>query len=203
MLATAVLSLGYLISLAVAQQAPARPNGQNIALIDVVAIFKHHARFKALQEEMKATVEQAGTALNRDREEIKKLAEHLPELTKGTREYAQLEEELARRGADLSVRAQLQKGQILQREAAMYNTVYQEILQTTDYYCKQNGIDLVVNFNSDSVDVNRPESVSAFINRPVVWNQNYLNITPVILQELNRAAPAAAARQGVPLNNVR
>ncbi len=36
---------------------------------------------------------------------------------------------------------------------------------------KQNGIDMVLRFNSEPVDVDKPDSVLQFINKPVVWYQ--------------------------------
>ncbi len=114
---------------------------------------------------------------------------------------------MAKRQADLQVRVQLQKNQFLQQEATIYHNVYQEILQATEYYCKQNNIDMVYKFSGDPVDVNRPDSVLNFINKPVVWYQKSLDITPAILQELNRTAidPRAAQpaqRPGVPVQQV-
>jgi Skp family chaperone for outer membrane proteins len=204
-LAAAVSSLGVLFSPAMAQ-APARPaGGPNVALLDVTYIFNNHARFKRMREEMKADVERAQQQVEKDKEELKKLAEKMQEFNKGTQNYQQLEEELAKRQADLQVRVQLQKNQFLQQEATMYHNVYQEILQATEYYCKQNSIDMVLKFNGDPVDVNRPESIQNELYKPVVWYQKSLDITPAILQELNRTAvdPRAAQpaqRPGVPFN---
>lgn len=187
----AVLSLTYFSSLAVAQ-APAKPAaGPSIALLDVSYIFKNHARFKGRMEEMKADVERAEQQVKTERDAITKLAERLQDFRKGTPDYKQMEEELAKRGADLQVAVQMQKSEFLQREAKIYHDVYQEIWQVTDYYAKQNSIDMVLRFNGDPVDVDRPDSVLSFINKPVVWYQKQLDITPAVLQELNRSAPPA------------
>ena len=196
-LVAAVLSLGYLSSLAVAQT-PGRPvAGPTIALLDVSYIFKNHTRFKGMMEDMKGDVERAEAHVKAERDAINKLAEQLPQFNKGTRDYQQMEEELANRQAKLAVQVQMQKNEFLQREATIYHNVYQEILQATDYYAKQNSIDMVLRFNGDPVDVQRPDSVLAFINKPVVWYQKNMDITPAVLQELNRGAinPAAAQRQ--------
>jgi Skp family chaperone for outer membrane proteins len=201
----AVLLSSYLSSLASAQ-APARPSGgPAIALLDISYVFKNHTRFKGMMEDMKADVERAENQVKAEKEAITKLAERLQEFRKGAPDYKQMEEELAKRQADLSVQVQLQKNEFLQREAKIYHTVYQEIWQATDYYCKQNGVDIVLRFNGDPVDVDRPDSVLAHINKPVVWYQKNLDITPVVLQDLNRTAinPSAAGRpqpprQGVP-----
>ena len=143
-LVAAVLSLGILFSPAMAQ-APRRPaGGPNVALLDVSYIFKNHARFKRMMEDMKADVERAEQQVEKEKEEMKNSAEKLQEFNKGTPKLQQLEEELAKRQADLQVRVQLQKNQFLQQEATIYHNVYQEILQATEYYCKQNSIDMVL-----------------------------------------------------------
>jgi len=203
--AVVVALLGCGVSSSVAQ-APAR--APTVALLDVSYVFKNHARFKGMMEEMKADVERAEAQVKQERDTINKLAERLQEFRKGTPDYKQMEEELAKRQADLAVRVNLQKNEFLQREAKIYHHVYQELAQVTDYYAKQHGIDMVLRFNGDPVDVDRPDSVLTFINTPVVWYQKQMDITPMVLQELNRTAinpgPAAVpSRPGVPFNQVR
>ncbi len=197
MLAAAVAALSYLILPALAQQGPVRSGpGPSIALVDISYIFKHHGRFKGQMDDMKADVQRAEAQVKSERQAITKLAEHMQELRKGTQDYKQLEEELAKRQADLSVQVTLQKNKFLQREAEIYYNVYQEIAQATEYYAKQHGIDVVLRFNGDPADVQRPDSILSFINKPVVYYQPGLDITPAVLSELNRTAidPGAASR---------
>jgi Skp family chaperone for outer membrane proteins len=187
-------------------QSPVAPAaGPRMALLDVSRIFKSHQRFKGMMDDMKGDVERAEAQVKTERETIGKLAERLQEFRKGTPDYKQMEEELAKRQADLAVQVQLQKNEFLQREAKIYHAVYQEIWQATDYFCKQNRIDMVLRFNGEAVDVERPDSVLTFINKPVVWYDRGLDITDAVLQDLNRTAiqpaanrNAAPARPGVP-----
>ncbi len=112
-----------------------------------------------------------------------------------------MEEQIANRQAKLAVDVNRQKSDFLQRESMIYHTVYQEILQATDYFCKQRGIDMVLRFNGEPVDVQRPDSVLTFINRPVVWYDPGLDITDFILQDVNRPAAnpgTADQRNGQP-----
>jgi Skp family chaperone for outer membrane proteins len=202
----AVLSLSCFSAIAVAQGPAAQPMaGSRMALIDVSRIYKSNARFKGMMEDMKADVERAEAQVKAQKEAITKLAERLQELNKGTPDYNDMEKDLAKRQADLAVAVQLQKNEFLQREATIYHNVYQEIWQETDYFCKQNRIDMVLRFNGEKVDVNRPDSVLAFINKPVVWYAPDMDITDQILQQLNRRAinpgpanRAAPIQQGVP-----
>lgn len=207
-LAAIVLSVTFASSLANAQAPAGQPaSGPRMALLDVSRIFKNHQRFKGMMEDMKADVERAEAQVKSEKEAISKMAERLPEFRKGTQEYKQMEEDLARRQADLAVQVNLQKNEFLQREAKIYHNVYQEIWQATDYFCKQNRIDMVLRFNGEPVDIERPDSVLTFINKPVVWYDRGLDITDSILQEVNRMAvnprPAdnrGPARPGVQFN---
>lgn len=189
-----VVSVGCLISLAVAQNTngPARPQngaGPRLALIDVSKIFKSHSRFKLQMEEMKRDVQAAENKVRQEREEINKMAtEILPQFQKGTQQYSEMEEQLADRQAKLAVAVNRQKNEFLQREATIYHNVYQEIWQATDYFCRQNAIDMVLRFNGDPVDVQRPDSVLTYINKPVVWYDPGLDITEAILRDVNRPA---------------
>jgi len=208
MAVTAVLlSFSLIGSQAVAQGVPARQpvamqpgSAPNIALLDVSYIFKNHPRFKAMMEEMKSDVEQAETNVNKERDTLRKLVEQLDTFRKGSPDYKAMEEEIARKEADLTVKVQLQRKDFLQREARIYHTVYQEISQEVDYYCANKGIDMVLRFNGDPVDVDKPDSVLSYINKPVVWYDKSRDITPIILDALIKrgGAPAAGNQLGRP-----
>ena len=98
----------------------------------------------------------------------------------------------------------MQKNEFLQREATIYNNVYQELSQATDDYCRRNGIDMVLRFNGDPADMQRPETVLTFINKPVVWYDKNLDITYPVLQDLNRTAftPRSADQRAAPMRPV-
>jgi Skp family chaperone for outer membrane proteins len=189
-----VVSLGYLFSLAVAQnpsggRPPQAAGGSRLALLDVSRIFKAHTRFKLQMEEMKRDVQAAENKVRAERDEINKMGtEILPTFQKGTQQYQEMEEQLANRQAKLAVDVQRQKNDFLQREAMIYNNVYQEIWQETDYFCRANGIDMVFRFNGEPVDVQRPDSVLTYINKPVVWYDPGLDITEAIMRGVNRPA---------------
>jgi Skp family chaperone for outer membrane proteins len=179
----------------VAAQAGPAPN---IALLDVSYIFKNHPRFKSMMDEMKSDVDRAESDVNKERDTLRKLVEQLEGFRKGTPDYKAMEEEIAKREADLSVRVNLQRKDFLMREAKIYHTVYQEIAQEVDYYCSNKGIDSVLRFNGDPVDVDKPDSVLSFINKPVVYYDKGRDITKPILDALvmRSGAPAGGNRMG-------
>ncbi len=193
-----VVSLGYLVTMAVAQNpAGGRPAqvaaGSRLALLDVSRIFKEHAGFKQQMELMKADVQAAEGQVRAKREALLKLNEQLQALQRGTPDYTRTDEALNAQQTELALSIQRSKAKFLQREAEIYYGVYRDIYSATDYFCKQHSIDMVFRFSSEEADVQRPDSVLAWINKPVVWYDPGLDITGAILQEVNRA-PVSANR---------
>jgi len=191
------------VSLAVSQasaQAPPRPS---IALLDINYIFKNHTRFKAMMADMKAEVEQAEAQMKRQREEMQRLNEQLKELKPGTAEYKQLESHIVSGMADLNAQAQLQRKEFLLKESGIYYTVYREIQQVVNYYAASQGFTVVLKVNGEEVKEDKPDDVLRYINQDVVWAAQGLNITNVILEQLNQRAVSATratvpSRPGVP-----
>lgn len=185
-----------------ATQGGLQPGPTNIAVIDIAAIYKAHSRFSQMMNEIKADMEAADGAVKKERDTLKGMVDSMEQFRSGTPDYKRLEEEIARRQADLATRVQLQKKEFLLREARVHYTVYQEVMQEVDYFAASHGISMVFRFNSEPIDVERPEDVLRHINRPIVWVPQGCNITPYVLERLNRAQLNNAQqpmRQGVPL----
>ncbi len=175
--------------------------GTRIALIDINRIFQNHTRFKAAMEQMKRDVAAAEQQMKEKRDAITRATEDLQRLSKGTPDYKAAEENVTRQQTELTLQVQRQKEDFVQREAQIYNTVYQEVLERTDYFCRQMGIDVVLRFNGEKVNVNQPQSVLGYINRPVVWYAPDLDITQRILDELNRSSLPATANRANGVSN--
>ncbi len=105
-----------------------------------------------------------------------------------------MEEQITARKADLTVKVQIQGKQFQQRQAKIYYNVYQEILQATDYFCKQHSIDVVLQVKGDAVDPEVAESVIPFINKQVVWYAPDLDITDQILGDVEPDGDQSSAR---------
>jgi Skp family chaperone for outer membrane proteins len=157
-----------------------------VVLLDVSYIFKKHARLKALMDEMKRDVDTAEAWVKQERDAIVKLREQLNGFHPGSRDYKSLEETVAKRQADLAIKIQQQKREFLIREAKNYYNVYQEIQQEVNYYCQSQGVAVVLRFSREVVDVDSPDSVLAEINKPVITYDRNLDITDLILNQLNR-----------------
>jgi Skp family chaperone for outer membrane proteins len=194
--ATASLAAAAMIFSDASAQAPRHAASQSgspgrIALVDIQYIFKHHPRFKQQMEQMRKDVESAEAEVQKRTGEIRQRAQQL-EQYKGTRDFKMMEQEIADLEAKLAVDVRMQKREFLQREAKIYHNTYREILQAVDYFCRQNGIAMVMRFNGDPADTENPQEVLRDINKPIVWHQNSLDITPRVLEDIDRGSGAAA-----------
>ncbi len=195
----------------VARQAVTAPNG--VALLDVAYLFKNLKRMKSQMEELKIDVERAEAALKRDRDNLQSLAERLREFKPGTPDFKSLEEQIAKKDADLRIRTQIQQREFLERESKTYQSVYEEVLQEVDLFAQTNNIAIVLRFNGDPIDKDKPDDVLRNINKPVVWFSSGLDITGQILHRLDQRAGGPTHMQvdrrggsggggmGIPMNN--
>ena len=175
-----------------------QPGPANIAFIDVNKVFKNHTRFNMMMTEMKAELDNAEASIKHERDSIKSLMQKLEGFKPGSPEYKQLEEETARRQSELAVSVQLQKKNFLQQEAHNYYTVYTEMMQEVEYFAANNGVAMVMRFNGDPVDMQKPDDVLREINKPVLWFPAGCDITGFIIERLNRAKMNADQRGARP-----
>jgi len=180
------------------------PHG--VAVIDMAYIFKNYTKFQAMKNAMKGDVERAEAELKGMHDEIGKLEQRLRggvNLTKGSPEYKELESHLARRRADLALKMQEGKKTFLEREAKIYYIVYQEVADEVKFYSQQNNISLVLRFKGDPVDSAEPQEVLNELNKAVIYYNKNIDITPIILDAVNRRQPAQVGgnqRQPQPRN---
>jgi Skp family chaperone for outer membrane proteins len=191
--AVVVLSL-YVFASAAKAQAQARPSGTNIAMVDIKYIFKHHPRLKQRLDEWNGEFARAREAANKRDENLRKAAEELRGIKKGTPDYKGQEESLAKEISNFKTELELQQKELQERRIKVHYEAYQEVYQATEYYCNQAGIDLVIQFDGDQPSIDTPETLAAQMSKLVVWHKQPLDITPEILKLLNGNAPATANR---------
>lgn len=213
---TALAALGVVHVAAPAATAQGRPTqpGPQIALVDLAYIFGNHTRFKAASEDLRRDVEAAEAELKNNKAALQKMAEQLENYNRNSPEYRQLEEDIAKRQADITVQVNKQKRDFFEQEAKMYYTVYQEIMEQVRYYSDKHGILLVMRFNGDPYDENDPQALQKELNKAVLYHNKMIDITPIILDAVNPPRPSnqpgsprmsthPSGPQGVPPNNTR
>lgn len=186
--------------------APSQANAGEVAIIDLSYIFKHSKRFEQLSKDMEKDLELAEEEYKNDTSRLQKSFDQLKEFKKGTDEYKEVEERLAKDNADLRVATDLKKKDFIEREARNHYVVYKEILARIEEFSEKHDISLVMVFDGEPIDANTSDSVLKGLNRQVVWYAKEIDITADILEELNssaRPAPAGAAKKvtGLPKRN--
>ncbi len=181
------------------QTSAQQPGGQapTVATVDIAYIFKNHLGFKAQIEQMKRDAEAAEDTLKKEQALLKQMVEKLKEFKPGTPDFKKLEEDITQRQANAQVSVSLQKKEFMERETKIHSTIYREIEDAVKYYADRTGIQLVLQFNGDPLDVNNRQSVAMNLNKLVVY-QRGIDITPIILESLNRSRGAATGAPGVP-----
>ncbi|MEM8944703.1 MAG: OmpH family outer membrane protein [Planctomycetota bacterium] len=194
--AIGLVSLSSLGTVARAQQAvspSANATRFGIAVVDVSYIFKNYSQFKAAMEGMKNDIQSAESKLKTEGESIEAMAEKAKQYQPSSAEFKQLDEEVARKKADLSIKMSRIRKDFQEREAKVYYETYLQVRNTVQYYAQQNNIGLVLRFNGDQINPNNPKAVLSGINQLVV-SQNNIDITPDVLALLNRGgSPGGAA----------
>jgi len=168
-----------------------------VAVIDINYIFDKYSRFQQDVEGWKRDSEHTAGQFKKEEDSIVKQIESMKTLKPGTKEFKGLEEEITRKKSDLEINAQLKKKEFAEAAARLQIKAYQEITAAVKAYAERNGISLVLQFNGAPVDQNNPRAVQAELSKLVVY-QNGIDITPIILDDLNRRAAATAVRPNRP-----
>ncbi len=178
--------------------APAGGLGINgMAVIDVAYIFKNHARFKQQMDIMKQKVDAAENDVKAAQEEMKKSVEQMKQFNPGSPDYKRMEADLLKKQGDLQVKVNLQKKDFMEQEGKIYYNVSREIEDAVKLFATKNNIAMVLRFNGDQVDANNRDDILRSINKPIVYYDPRMDITPYILQDLNRSAGPSNGPIGV------
>jgi Skp family chaperone for outer membrane proteins len=168
-----------------------------LAVVDVAYIFKNHARFKQQMEAMKAKVDAAEAELKRDQEDYKHMADQLKNYQPGSPDYKKTEDDMLKKQGELNLKVSLQKKDFMEQEGRVYFNVSREIDDAVKQLATKNNIVLVLRFNGDPVDPVDRNDILRGINKPIVFYDPRMDITPYVLQDLNRSAAAGAGPIGV------
>ncbi len=164
------------------------PVAQKIALLDLNFLLKNHAELKAMKEEMQKDVQREEEHVKREKLEIKALQKRLGEAMPGSEQYPRLQKEIDERMALLNVDITLQRKAFLKQEATIYYKVHQQILDEVRAYARANQITAILKYDSEEASLDVPESIVRRINSSVVYCEEGLDITPMILARINDKA---------------
>jgi Skp family chaperone for outer membrane proteins len=175
-------------------QAPAAGGyaAPQVASLDLAYLFRNHLRYKQLDDALKAEVQQAEQGFAGEQKSMQELARRLQEYKAGSPEYKAIEEELARKEADMRLRGAMMQKSFAEKKAKIYFDVLQDVKNYVRYHAEQHGVYLVINFNGDEIDGTNPQSVMRGLNETVLYQHRTVDITPVILEMCNKGVVVPA-----------
>ncbi len=174
----------------------AGPNGHNIAVVDVSIVFKEHARFKAMMDRMKKEVDAVEADLKVEYTRLKALDEEIKQLNPNSPEYKTKFTAATEAQSKFQVKTQLQKKDFLERESKIYYQVYRELDDAVRVFATKHNIHLVLRYASEPVNSEDRNDILRGINKPIVYVDPALDITRLVLNDLNRSAAGLSERPG-------
>jgi Skp family chaperone for outer membrane proteins len=195
--ATFVASLTVVLSLTLVPQtqaqAPSRPAGTTVAVIDLDAVFRDNLQLKTQLDKLKADMQEAEATVRAERKKIETLAEQLKTLKPGSPDYEAMEKRFASMNADIQVKMRQKSRELLEREAQLRYDTYQHVLAAVSSFADQYNIQLVIRFSREEIDPTTPRSVQMGLARPIVY-QRQLDITDHIVRLVNGPNTDSARR---------
>jgi Skp family chaperone for outer membrane proteins len=183
----ACLSLVSLGSLQAQGTSAPTPQRATVVVIDLDAVFKAHNRFKQAVDIMKKDVAEFENYISNQQALIRKKTEEIKQYNPGTPNYKQLEEQAAQMTSKLQVEIQLKRRDFMEREARLYYNVYTEVKGLVARFANEQGISLVLRYNSAEIDPADRNSVMMGVHSTVVFQRN-LDITSWIIQKANEGS---------------
>ena len=178
-----------------------------VVVFDTAKFFKEYKLFKDLMTALQADVQTQEQKMNQEKEALDARTAKLPQLKANPQctpaAYKQEEENIMKAKADLVARVSIQKREFMEREAAIYNQVFDALQAEVLQYANARQVDLVLRVDTTPSNPEDPQSIIRRVNNPVVWYRpnSYVDITPLLLSEMNkRYNPIGAAQESGMVN---
>lgn len=170
----------------------AAQTGTNVAVIDIPYIFKNFTRFKQAIDDIKKDIDGYKEYVNEQQKLLRAETDKLELYKAGTKEYKDVEESIAKLKMGVQLESAKRQRDFMEREAQVYFNAYHEVEAAVADFATRNRIGLVLRYNGEEMDPTQRDSIMQGINRMIVY-QNRLNITEIILEQLERGTPPTPA----------
>jgi Skp family chaperone for outer membrane proteins len=168
----------------------ARPASSSAGtVIDTAYVITKHPRRVAYYEEINKKIKANQAEAQAFAKEKQKQHEKLRDLKVGSTEYRDLMQELIQKEADFAAAAKVRDSQLTEEIAKFDLEIYQEVKEAIRTFATRKGIDLVLNYSSESPSLENPQSFPKAVVNPVQY-QSDLNITEDILKMLSQTEQA-------------
>lgn len=166
-----------------------------VAILDVAKVFKENQEFDSQMKAIKAEAETLKGQITKQQEVIKARAQEVTQYELGSAERNKLELELEQQQTGLRTKARQAEADLLNREARIYFETYQKMQGIVSSVAAQNGISLVLRFDSEQIDPTNRAEVIKGVNRAVVYHRQ-LDLTKMVSTAMNGPSAQAKAPTG-------
>ena len=190
-----------LVTAQTAQPASAS-TGHRVAVVDVAYIFKTHPGIRAEVSKVENDLKAFDAQMKAKQGELKQLAEKLPQYKIGTPEYGALEQQIAEGDSQLRIQMTSKRRELADAEARIYYQNYERITAGVKVMADFYKINLVLRYNSDKMDLEKPDTVIRGVMKNIVYHDEDLDMTKAIMQYLTKQMEqqATAPTPGVQRN---
>lgn len=180
--------------------AQAKPStAHKIALIDMAHVFKNYAKFEALRENLKTEIKASEEKMQADIQQLQAMKEKLQMMTESSPGYAQAEQELASKAAEIDASRKVMQRDFLRKESQIYKQIYMEVSGAVKMYADYYKYSLVLRFNRNQIqESDAPQEVINGMNKQVVYHRAEDDITDAVLDYLNKKYQKENVSAGAP-----
>ena len=176
-----------------APAAAASSTPHKVGLIDMAHVFKNYKKFEALRDELKDEIAGSEAKAKGMQEELAELQKSMKGLAEGGPEYTKAEQIIVKKAADFETFRRAASREFLKKESQIYLQVYNETSDAVKKYAKHYQYTLIIRFNREELDTENPQNLLQGMNRQVVYHQAEDDITPSVLEFLNRSYAKSTA----------
>lgn len=151
-----------------------------IAIIDVAYVFHNASNIKAEVANIEQQMIELRDRGHERRNQIVGAARQLRTLTRDTPAYRHQEESLASLESSLKLQTLRERKRLARAEARMYLTHYTRMKQIIAQLAEYNGIDLVLRYDSEGMDLAKPDTVLRGVMKNVVFRSPTIDLTELV-----------------------
>ena len=173
------------------------------ALVDAISITRSSTQLKQSLEVLKKEYEASAAQFKQEADYGNQLGEKLKKTPPNSPEFKKIEQEMFKRRADFELHGNRVTEHFKDREAKVYYDFSRQLQSEVVRFAQANRVPLVLRYEPSPPSMNDPREVMREVQKLVVY-QRGLEITPVLLEAVNRGAgaPAAAGRPAAPTRPV-
>jgi len=186
--------VGFLFGSTAATQAQGQATTQAqpgmVVVLDMVKIFKAHPGHQAAIAKIEARAEEMRKDFQAQQIALQEKAKQASVQYQGA-QMDSIEVQLRQEEVALQTKARQAQTELMKSEAETFYKTHSEVMIIVQELCQQYNVGLVLGFDSEPIDPNRPESVIRGVQRSVVYHTN--DLTDFVLHRIPGAVKTADA----------